>query len=284
MIPEQIIVATDFSVASECALVIAARLSLQFHAKAVVLHVFEQVAHHRHPVPVNWMIAEIRKDIHRQLDRQVKQLTDRGVIAEAKLIEEGFAASEIVRAISNHPNALLVMGTHAKSGMERFLLGSTAEEVLRQASCPVITVGPHLIHSRANDSFRRLLFATDFSHASLAAVPLTKSLWTSQSADLTVLHVCSNPDFHRASESAAFNPLRHIFRTLDGSGPVPNYVTLHGLHISQAVVNEAERCQADLILLGIRRGAACTPRVPAKIAFQIIAAAPCAVLTVTSDP
>jgi len=64
---------------------------------------------------------------------------------------------------------------------------------------------------------------------------------------------------------------------------MPDYVTLHGSDISQAIVNEAERRHADLIVLGVRRGAACSPRLAPKIAFQVIAAAPCAVLTISSD-
>jgi nucleotide-binding universal stress UspA family protein len=283
MFPEQIIAATDFSLPSESVLGIAARLAVRFRSKVVVLHVFEQVAHHHYQIPVSWMIAEIRRDIDRQLARQVKVLTDRGIAAEAKLVHGGLASTEILKTVSCYPNPLLVMGTHARSGMERFLLGSTAEEVLRQAPCAVITVGPHLLHSRQDDAFQKLLFATDFSRPSLAAAPFAEVLWRSQSADLTVLHVSTDPKFQRASENSAFDPLRDVFRAQDSSGRALHYITLHGRDVSQVIVNEAEQCQADLIVLGVRRGAACTPRLAGKIAFQIIAAAPCAVLTVSSD-
>ena len=284
MILEQIIVAIDFSPASEAARSIAASLATCLGVKVLALHVFEHASHHRYQVPVSWMIAAIRKDIDRQLAEQVKLLTDIGIVAEGKVVD-GLASAEIVKAANGQANALIVMGTHARSGVERFLLGSTAEEVLRQASCPVITTGPHVMQSRERGVFRRLLYATDFSNTSMNAATLSDSFWRrAQPAHLTVLHVATNLGIQASSEDPSFDMYRKLFGIQDTSAHQSvDYVTLHGRDISQAIVNEAERSGADLIVLGVRRGAACTPRLAPKIAFQVIAAAPCAVLTISSD-
>ena len=62
-----------------------------------------------------------------------------GVQLETKL-EVGEAAPSIVRFAREAGCELIVMGTHGRSGLERLILGSVAEHVLRQAPCPVLTV------------------------------------------------------------------------------------------------------------------------------------------------
>jgi nucleotide-binding universal stress UspA family protein len=62
-----------------------------------------------------------------------------GVQLETKL-EVGEAAPSIVKFAREARCELIVMGTHGRSGLERLILGSVAEHVLRQAPCPVLTV------------------------------------------------------------------------------------------------------------------------------------------------
>lgn len=85
-------VATDFSLSSVAALHVAARLAQALEAKVTILHVFEYGVRHAYKAPVDWMVGEIRKDV-------VKEF------------------GEIERTLV--------------AGVERYLLGSTAEEVLR---------------------------------------------------------------------------------------------------------------------------------------------------------
>jgi nucleotide-binding universal stress UspA family protein len=285
MIPDQIVLATDFSPASSAALSVAARVARIFNAKILVVHVFQYVARHQYQVPVGWMIECIRRDVQHRMNETRKVLADIGVDTEGRLIEDGFPSLEILNVLQTCKNPLLVLGTHAIGGMDRFVLGSTAEEVLRQASCPVITVGPHVFSKGGIDPcFHKVLYATDFSDASLAAAPFAEMLRRSSSASLRVLHVSADPDFHGSSEDRSFDPVR---KALDREGPesredAAEYVTLHGKDISQAITNEAERYPADLLLLGVHRASAYASHLAPKIAFQVIAAAPCAVLTVSS--
>jgi nucleotide-binding universal stress UspA family protein len=283
MVPEHVIVATDFSAASERAVSIAGKLARQFNASLSLLHVFETVAHHRYQIPVAWMVDAVRRDIKRQLFGKVEELKAAGINAHATLVQGGIATVEILKYLECHKNALAVMGTHARSGMERFLLGSTAEEVLRQAPCPIVTVGPHVVASSDDRAFRKILYATDCSECSLSAVPLVRTLWDSQSVEVAVLHVSRDSGFQPRLENAVLEPVRRALTAHAAAGAEPHYVTLHGSDVSQAIVNEAERIGADLIVLGVRRGGLCSMRLPPRITLQVIGAAPCAVLTVTSD-
>jgi nucleotide-binding universal stress UspA family protein len=283
--PDQIILATDLSPASNAAVSIASRAALIFKAKVTILHVFPYVAPHRYKIPVEWMIEIIRRDVQSKLDKTKRTLSELGIQAEVMIVEDGIPSQQILDFVQSCGTPLLVMGTHAVGGMERFLIGSTAEEVLRQARCPVITVGPHVAPAAGNDPyFHKVLYATDFSEASLAAVPLAVALRRSSAASLRVLHVSAAPVSPAPDEDQRFDPIRQALR-VNGAGisvGSEEYVTLHGKDVSQAVVNEAERYSADLLVLGVHRASAYASHLAPKITFQIIAAAPCAVLTVSS--
>jgi nucleotide-binding universal stress UspA family protein len=57
-------------------------------------------------------------------------------------VADGRPADEIIRAVEREGTDLIVMGTHGRRGFKRLMLGSVAEEVVRRATCPVLTVKP----------------------------------------------------------------------------------------------------------------------------------------------
>ena len=113
------------------------------------------------------------------LSAHVKTVTHHAYVREGKVWE---SLAEIVRT---QEIDLLVVGTHGRTGVEKFVLGSKAEEILRLAPCPVLTVGPKLAGrarltaiegegkklTPVEISVGQILYATDFSPESLAAAP-----------------------------------------------------------------------------------------------------------------
>lgn len=93
----------------------------------------------------------------------------------------------IVSYVEDHDVDLVVMGTHGRRGLQRMLIGSVAEEVLRTAPCPVLTV-------RAGEevapawNVRNILAPVDFSEASTGAVQHAKELALTYGAQITLLH------------------------------------------------------------------------------------------------
>ncbi len=82
---------------------------------------------------------------------------------------------------------VIVAGTHGRRGLQRLLIGSVAEEVLRTASCPVLTVRGD--EGRAADgSVRNILVPVDFSEASMEALRHAKELALTYGAQITLLH------------------------------------------------------------------------------------------------
>jgi nucleotide-binding universal stress UspA family protein len=276
--PRQIIVATDFSPASSAAVSVASRMAQVLKAKVTLLHIFQYVPQHRYQFPVEWMVEIIRRDVRTKMSEAKNLLVQSGIETEIVVLEDGIPAQQIISFTRGCDSPLLFMGTHAFGGMERFLLGSTAEEVMREAECPVITVGPHVAFGKETyASLRKILFATDFSENSLAAIPIMLVLQQACRAHLRVLHVLRD-HVPPEEENKQFGLIRKALQGAESA----EYITLHGTNISQAVVNEAERYPADLLVLGVRRASEAATHLAPKIAFQIIAAAPCAVLTVSS--
>jgi len=127
---------TDFSEQSEYALRLACALARDHGAHLIVLHVA--------PPPV---IASAEGVFHSEpeyclepLREQLHQLQTPDVGRVDRRVEEGEPEDEILRVAQESNADLIVMGTHGRTGLDRLLLGSVAEQVVRQASCPVMTV------------------------------------------------------------------------------------------------------------------------------------------------
>jgi len=130
---------TDFSERSEPALRLAGALSRDYGAHLIVLHVAVPpplLAYGEGYVPpeTDAHLVECREQL-----RQLSLPDTGGIRAERRLLE-GDPATEIVREARDIHADLIVMGTHGRTGLARLLMGSVAEQVVRQAPCPVLTM------------------------------------------------------------------------------------------------------------------------------------------------
>jgi nucleotide-binding universal stress UspA family protein len=132
---------TDFSTRSARALELACLLAQQCGARVIVLHVIDYVrpvySGVSLPPPPPPMPAEERNAISNQLNQI--QAPVPGVKLEHRLVE-GDPAEAILLVAQELNCDLIVMGTHGRTGLGRLLMGSVAENVLRAATCPVVTV------------------------------------------------------------------------------------------------------------------------------------------------
>lgn len=144
MAKRAILHATDFSTASRPALAKAIELSRAARSPLLVLHVLNPmmpIIGDRPVEPPTYL--ELQKASRawalKQLARVAARAKARGVRAMPILVE-GSEAGTIVRVARARRAAMIVMGTHGRSGIERALLGSVATRVVSQATCPVLTV------------------------------------------------------------------------------------------------------------------------------------------------
>ena len=127
---------TDFSERSDCAFHLACSLARDHGARVIVLHVFPP------PVVHGEVVARRQPDGYEDrlwADLRRIRPPDPKVAVEHRLLE-GEPAKAILHAARDGGCDLIVMGTHGRTGLRRVLMGSVAEEVVRLAPCPVLTV------------------------------------------------------------------------------------------------------------------------------------------------
>ena len=125
----------DFSERSQYALWLACALARDYGARLIIVHVAAAptLAYGEGVVPPS--PEELRAAAKEQLDR----LPVPHANVERRL-EQGHAATEILRVAQKVNADLIIMGTHGRTGLGRLLMGSVAEQVVRHAPCPVLTV------------------------------------------------------------------------------------------------------------------------------------------------
>jgi len=142
---KNILVATDFSETSTAAFAYARQFARTFKAKLHVLHVagnvFEAaIGTEMYAADFAGMQQDVEDTARQQLELVVAPEDRRTLDVATVLRTSNMPAYEIVAYAVNANIDLIVLGTHGRSGMSHFLLGSVAERVVRTASCPVLTV------------------------------------------------------------------------------------------------------------------------------------------------
>jgi nucleotide-binding universal stress UspA family protein len=130
---------TDFSMHSEYAYRFACSLARDHGARMIVLHVVSRLPRE---VAV-WDLFQRSREYREVLEERLHMLAapDPQVPMEY-VLEDGDPAKQIVHAAQEHKCDLIVMGTHGRTGLNRLLLGSVAEEVVRKAPCAVLIMKP----------------------------------------------------------------------------------------------------------------------------------------------
>jgi nucleotide-binding universal stress UspA family protein len=138
---ERILVPTDGSAATHEAIEHAVDLAAEHGATIHALYVVNSASFASLPVESSWenVASLLDEEGAAALDDVEKIASERGVPVERVLIE-GNPSREIVRYGENENCDLVVMGTHGRGGIDRLLLGSVAEKVVRSSSVPVLTV------------------------------------------------------------------------------------------------------------------------------------------------
>jgi nucleotide-binding universal stress UspA family protein len=139
----RILFATDFSEGSSHALPYAADIARQYGAKLFLVHVIYDVA-----TSAGWYVPHVSIDeIYRDMEKSAgaeleKSFVDelRGLRDVERVVLKGIPYEEISKFAGEKKIDLVVLGTHGRRGIDRMLFGSTAEQVVRNAPCPVLSV------------------------------------------------------------------------------------------------------------------------------------------------
>ena len=187
---KNILIATDFSEVSQHALLHALAMAKRFDAKLTVVHVAPPEA--QTPIPMEPVPVELdwQKKRGAQGLARLEGFEALHMFPHDTVLKQGSPWPEIRDLIEQRGIDLIVLGTHGRGLIGTLLLGSTAQRVLRHATCPVLTVGPDVLTGFLDhERFAHILFATDFSDGSLHALPYALSLAEENDAELTLMHV-----------------------------------------------------------------------------------------------
>jgi len=188
------------------------------------------------------------------------------------------------------------MGTHGRTGFRHLLLGSVAEKIIRNASCPILVVPPHApdVGGDASAVFKRIVYATDFSKPSHLALTYALALAQEADARLTLLHAIEFPEalhdvtmpkgaevdqLHAIAEAEYLRRLRVLV-----PAQARMYCTV-AARVSEGkparvILQVANHEQADLIVMGVQGRGTVDLMVFGSNAHAVIREARCPVLVV----
>jgi nucleotide-binding universal stress UspA family protein len=136
---------TDFSDHSEQAFEYACVLAGKLEAELHLVHVLSDPAAVTSPYMASFLPPDFFHELKQQSDKQLAELSNKEICENITVIRaalEGVVFREIIQYARENDIDMIVMGTHGLSGLMHLIVGSVAENVVRKASCPVLTVRP----------------------------------------------------------------------------------------------------------------------------------------------
>jgi nucleotide-binding universal stress UspA family protein len=273
-----IIVSTDFSAASETALLFALGIARRNKAHVWIIHV----------VGDSFFSKETQQRVVDDAWREgQRQLTDHFIagrldgVENKLLVETGSVAEVLIKQVQKHHAELLVIGTSGRGRITKFLLGSIAESIFRQAPCPVLTVGPGTVAREVpGEGPRKILFCSGFSKHSLAAGALAVRMAQLQDAELILLHVGPDP-LTGLKEDYIHNAERRLREVVPEDKKLSSIKTVVRFGVpSEQILHVASKMKPDLIVLGVRQPEGFGRRLHWATAYEVVSHAPCPVVTV----
>jgi len=282
----RVLAATDFSSLSQKALRQAISIARRYRAKFYIVHVVSSWGFN---VAGYNAAVEASRLAQTDLEKLVAGLITSGALKDVDheiVVAIGDFWEELRRIAASYEIDLIVIGTHGHVGMEKMVMGSVAESVFRYARRPVLTVGPCVPDTESFTSTRRsILFPTDFSTGSVAALPYAISIANEHGAELTLLHVSEKMDDEsQLSGKDSLDGLKERLRKVGPgsleSGKAVQVEVVYG-PIVGGIVEVARDQKSDLIVMGLKSPPAFfADRRPWLHASAIISDACCPVLTV----
>lgn len=284
---KNILFLTDFSEPSGTALPFAAMIARAYGAKVTALHVLLPSVYVCLAEEAGPLVREDQEDLAQaEMDRVAAGLVG---LPRETIIERGANVWDVLsHTLQEREVDLIALGTHGRTGFKKVILGSVAEAVFRRTKVPVLTIGPEVQRGAHNGGrFHCVLFASELNAVSKAAAPYAVSLAQENQSRLVLLHVLPAPKAGRQtagrrSVAEASHELAELVPKDAELWCRPEPTIAYG-EPGPAILATAARSGADLIVLGVRgldTVTAVATRVQRATAYDVVAHAPCPVLTV----
>jgi nucleotide-binding universal stress UspA family protein len=275
---EHILVPTDFSEVSERALEYAKSLAKQGNSELLLVHVNPPIDLITPPEAAWIDVSKLESLREEQLEQTGAGLRSEGYRARVISLT-GALHDELLQAVHDNKVDLIALGTHGRKGVDRFLAGSDAEAVFRQAPCPVLSVGPAAPALQGEEwTLREVICATTLKPSSAELVAYAHKLAAQHGAELVLVHV-KDGGREQDADWASFEEAFHHF--------APEYLgkgTWLRTRLASAapdvtIVDLARQRGSDLIVMGARPASSMATHLPPGTAAKVLLEAPCPVLT-----
>ena len=261
--PRSILFATDFSQPSEKALRHSLALARFYKSDFCLAHVMSSLGFTMAgPDAITRGEEAISRDFA-DLEASLLRTGALTGIQHKFIVRQGELWPELREIIREENSDLLVVGTHGRHGIAKLFFGSVAEQIFRQANCPVLTFGPNTASRpwfETSTTQRTFLFATDFGLASLRGLPQAVAAANKFGARLVLLSIVPRAsrnhqrvNNHRAdarlktlqrlaelADSAEIHPRPELYAELESPG-----------RVSEKILETADELRADLIVMGL---------------------------------
>src|SRR5271157_2033626 len=265
--PQSILIATDFSEASDKALRYSLALARFYESKFCLAHVVSSLGL---TMAGPGAIAACEEAVSREAADLEDSLIQTGALTGIQhkfIVRQGELWPELREIIRQESADLLVVGTHGRHGIAKLFFGSIAEQIFRQADCPVLTFGPHADGRPwfgTSSTHRTFLFATHFGHASLHGLPQAIAAANQFGAKLAVLSIIpaapSSTDEALTDwqEDARMRTLQRLAELAEDTGLDTRpqlYAEFKSRPVSEKILETADKLRADLIIMGLHDSA-----------------------------
>ena len=290
----KILVPVDFSPFSDHAVKMAITLAAKFCADVTLLHsvlLFHEDIDEDEQLKSYEKLIEKKEAAHRKkMQAHCKSAARKGVDNVHSILKRGYSAADtILEHLNEKRYDLIVMGTHGRTGISKWVLGSVAEKVVRHSKVPVMTLHKNY-RLRLPSS---ILVPVDFSDPAKKAIKSARALAKVLEAKLTILFSVEQED-HPAFYASSLEPIlkvnprlkKDILTNLKKFARVPEaearYVIVEGKPHKE-IQEYAEKKRISLIVMATRGMSELEHLLTGSTTERVVALAPCPVLSVRRD-
>lgn len=277
---KNVLLATDFSPGAAMAVKYAQAIARRHASRVHTIHVTAPDSYHLLD-PDAFAITFNGATTQEENIPEVLHSLLEGLPSETPL-RQGTIWKVISDVVERNEIDLLILASHGRHGISRMFLGSVAEDVFRNVSCPVLTVGPDVRPCHRREiRIKNVLLATHFEKGSAAPFHAAR-VCNEFGAELTLLHVAEGD--RAANGEGARELSQRLYSVVPAEACLwrqPACVIKYGLPSAQ-ILEVARDSGADLIVLGARHPepAKINSHLPWATAARVIAEAQCPVLTI----
>jgi len=283
----KILFATDFLESSRLALDYAVAIAHHFNATLLLLHAVELSPAAEEVEAMGEGPSVSRKAAEDRIANFASGLRRLNLTVQTSVVD-GTPYKVIQDAIHQHAPDLLVLGVHGvHRGLTHLLLGSNTEKILQTVSCPVLSVGAHVLAGiDLHMALKEILYCSDLSAEAAAAAAYAIKLGEEFNVPVAVCQL-TKPDtdqpITREAVESYCAALRRLAPTANDEWCTPEFHLQRTMTVDQ-ILRRAEADHASLIVLGVHTEGQLARHLHTSIAYQLLTRSVCPVLSICANP